>query len=182
MAFFTEKQIWEFLNTQLAIWSSGLSESVIIRRAYQQTQVKTEPDFLVTLYPISNNRYGFQGNSDEFITGTGMVHTERYAIRKTLQASVQKKNPNNTDTAPEDIAENLSSFLQSQAFITTLVAADLGIERVTDIRDPFFQDDSDQFEATPNFDFVLTYTQEITSIIPGVEVIEGEVKSVSGLL
>ncbi len=67
-----------------------------------------------------------------------------------------------------DLANEVASILQSQATRVTLMASNVGILRVSEITNPYFQDDRDQFEATPTFDFILTSLETRITIVPTV--------------
>lgn len=67
-----------------------------------------------------------------------------------------------------DLANEVASILQSQATRVTLMASNVGILRISEITNPYFQDDRDQFEATPTFDFILTSLETRVSIVPTV--------------
>ena len=65
-----------------------------------------------------------------------------------------------------DLANEVASILQSQATRVTLMTSNVGILRVSEITNPYFQDDRDQFEATPTFDFILTSLETRITIVP----------------
>jgi len=52
--------------------------------------------------------------------------------------------------------------------------------RVTDVRNPFFEDDKTRFEANPNFDITLTHASPITLTVPPVDRIEGAPSPIPG--
>ena len=58
--------------------------------------------------------------------------------------------------------------MQSDATRAILNASGVGILRVTDIINPYFVDDRDNFEASPSFDFVLTYQNVRVSTSPQI--------------
>lgn len=67
-----------------------------------------------------------------------------------------------------DLANEVASILQSQATRVTLMNSNVGILRISEITNPYFQDDRDQFEASPTFDFILTSLETRITIVPTV--------------
>ena len=182
MTFFTENDIWSFLKNELNIWEVGYVDSVTIRRAFQPSQNKTITDFLASIFQISNKRYGFQGSTDKFNTDLDqMEHFERYIYNKTLQISTQQLTEDTTVRTAGDAAESLASYLQSQAFIDRIVEQGIEILRITEVRHPHYETSSGQYRGDPSFDFVLSYTQEIMTVIDGITEVNGEVRAVESL-
>lgn len=58
-----------------------------------------------------------------------------------------------------DIANRAAAILQSDFGLDFLRAGGAGMLRITDVRNPKFVNGSDEYEASPNFDFVLTHKQ-----------------------
>lgn len=133
---------------------------VIVKQANQPTQqgVNSSPTVYFTM--IDKRRYGYLGrfyawDSDDSV----MVHTESQYMESTFQVSAlvrQFPTTPNQYTA-NDLVYEVSNIMQSDSTLDLLNAAGVGILRVTDIRNPYFTDDRDQFEAVPSFDFTLTY-------------------------
>ena len=97
-----------------------------------------------------------------------MVHTENQKYETTFQLSVLATQFPATPTqyTASDICNLCAAILQSSVAIQAFEAQGVGIERVTDVRNPYFTDDRGQFEASPSFDYVLTHNQTITSTTP----------------
>ena len=62
-----------------------------------------------------------------------------------------------TQYTASDVLNIVASILQSSATISQLAAVGVGIYRVTDLRNPYFTNDYDRFQASPSFDFTLTH-------------------------
>lgn len=75
---------------------------------------------------------------------------------------------NNTQYTASDIANLLAAILQTSETIEMLTKAGVGILNITDVRNPFFSDDHDRWEASPSFDFVLTHKQVLTGSSPTI--------------
>jgi len=68
-----------------------------------------------------------------------------------------------------DVAQHLKMFLQTPTVMRRLRAMGIGLLRVTNVRNPYFQDDRNQIEANPNFDLVVTYNRTISMTTPGTD-------------
>jgi hypothetical protein len=140
-----------------------------LKQAFQPTQqgVNTQPT--AYLYKIGDRRYGFTRRSDEWDSqNSRMVHTEIQQYETTFQLSALATQDPKTPTqyTASDILNLCASILQSSVAIQTFESHGVGIERVTDVRNPYVLDDRAQFEASPSFDFIMTHKQIITSYTP----------------
>lgn len=97
-----------------------------------------------------------------------MTHTESQKYETTFQLSaLGTQNPSTPDQyTASDICNLCASILQSQSTITTFQNAGVGIEKISEIRNPYFMDDREQPEASPSFDFVVTHNQIIVTTTP----------------
>lgn len=157
------------INTLIAGETIAGISGTPIKQAFQPTTQGANSVPTAYIYKISDRRFGFLGRSDVWNTNTSqMVHTETQQYESTFQLStLATQNPATpTQYTASDICNLCASILQSSAAVATLEAQGVGIERVTDVRNPFFLDDREQFEASPSFDFTLTHKQIITSTTP----------------
>lgn len=155
-----------------------------IAAAFQPSRqgVNTPPTAFI--FKIADHRYGYIQRSDKWdANNQQMVHTETQQYETTFQISaLATQNPATpTQLTASDICNLCAAILQSDAAIATFEAQGVGIERVTDVRNPYFLDDRNQFEANPSFDFVLTHKQIITSTTPIVQSTEIEIYSVGNI-
>lgn len=152
-----------------------------IAQSFQPTQQGTPSEPTAFIYKIGDKRYGGPFWADVWDDNTDtMVHTEKQKYETTFQLSAlatQSASIENQYTAA-DILNFCASILQSQVSVAAFVAAGVGIERVNDIRNPYFQDDRQQFEASPSFDFVIAHDQIITSQMPIIQNTEFQIKSI----
>ena len=142
--------------------------NVVVQQANQPTQqgIPTAPT--VYFYKVGNRRYGFLGRQDVWSSESNtMVHNERQYYETTfrIQALVLQnvKAPNYTAS---DLANEVACILQSDNTRTILNNSGVGVLRITDIRNPYFVDDRDNFEALPSFDFTLVYLNDRLSTSP----------------
>jgi len=145
---------------------------VTVKQSNQPTQQGVNSSPTVYFFKVSNKRYGFLGRFDEYNETQGeIVHTESQYYETTFQVSALVRQfpitPNQYTAS--DLVNEVASILQSDKTLAILNAAGVGILRVIDITNPYFTDDMDQFEASPSFDFTLTYQASRVSITPMVQ-------------
>jgi hypothetical protein len=144
---------------------------VITKQANQPTQQGINSGPTVYFYKVSNKRYGFLGRWDKWNSlSNTMVHTEAQYYETTFQVSaLVRQYPITPDQyTASDLVNEVASIMQSDNTRAILNAAGVGILRVTDISNPYFVDDHDNFEAVPSFDFVLTSQSFRTSTDPKI--------------
>jgi hypothetical protein len=163
----TEKELYALLVSTI---NDGLEAQSITARVQQADQpttqgVSTGP--LVTLNNVSMRRYGFLGRTDTYDDDV-MTHTETQTFRTTFQCGTLYPQLVTDTTGPtaNDLLQTVAGILQSDATIQAFVAVGVGIERIADIRQPYFTDDMKRFEASPSFDFTLTYSNSIVTTVP----------------
>lgn len=141
-----------------------------------QQGVNTAPT--VFFYKIGDYRYGSVGRKEELkLDESEFVHREIQWYETTFQIhalSIQDVNDITKPTA-SDLVNTVAAILQSSKTLEIFLAADVGILKIGDIRNPYFSDDRDRFEASPSFDFVLLHQQIIESVTPVVEDVTFEV-------
>jgi hypothetical protein len=64
-----------------------------------------------------------------------------------------------------DVVNYMKQYINSRACLAQLKAAGVGILRITDIRNPYFKDDREVYEANPNFDVILQHKRTITASV-----------------
>jgi hypothetical protein len=65
-----------------------------------------------------------------------------------------------------DIVNLAASIMQSRTTVATLEAQGVGVLKITEVRNPYFSDDRQRYEASPSFDFSLTHKQIIVTAPP----------------
>lgn len=139
---------------------------VVVRPIYQPLTVGIPSAPQVTLQAIGDRRYGWLDRK------TGLQWWET-----TLQiGATARRDPTaaNFMTLPsaKDICKVASDILQGNTGLVALAVERVRPLRVTEIRNLQFVNDSDQYEAMPNFDVVLVYPRVVESITPPVDAIE----------
>ena len=62
--------------------------------------------------------------------------------------------------------------VQSQPFIIAMTKAEVGVRRPSEVRNPQFVNDQDQYEFQPSFDFTVTHKQVIIQLTDSIESVE----------
>lgn len=162
--------------------ASGLS-SVAVKQSFQPTNQGANSQPTIYLFKIGNKRVGFLKRESEWIINPAparMRHEERQWYETTFQISALSiQNPSDsTQRTASDLCNIASAILQGDTGREALQKKGIGMLRVTDVRNPYFLDDKDRFEASPSFDFTLTHEQVIISTDPVVETFEFNVERV----
>jgi hypothetical protein len=162
----------------LPIIKSGLIadgfDDVVVQQANQPTQQGVPTSPTVYFYKTGNKRYGFLGRLDEWEPiGSSMVHHEKQYYETTFRIqTLVLQNVKSPTYTSSDLANEVASILQSDRTLTILNTQGVGILRITDIVNPYFTDDRDNFEALPSFDFTMLYLNDRLSTNPIVDSFE----------
>lgn len=160
--------------------TSGL-ETVKMARNFQPRQQGAPSGPYVYFIKLSDHRHGSPERRDVWDEDAGaFVHTETQRYETTLQfmALVPQDPKATTGLTESDILNAVSGIMQSDAIISAFQAQEVGILRVTEVRNPYIVDDRDQFEATPSFDVVLTHTRQRVTALPAVVTYQANVSRI----
>lgn len=118
----------------------------------------------VLFFPVGSRRYGWLRRDEVWDADAGRyVHREVQAYETTVQFEALGPPPVAGVSTPTvtaaDLVNTAAAVLQSDKALASLRAAGLGVLRVTDVRQPYMQNDRDQFEAVPSFDLIVTREQ-----------------------
>lgn len=153
-----------------------------LKQSNQPTKQGVPSTPYVFFTKVTNQKIGSPGrkydNYDE--PGRQVDQTDNYWIGATYQfSSLIKQDITDEDSVSAyDIMELTAAILQNISIIQQFRERGISIERITDIRQPFFLDDNDEFEAEPSFDVVLTYNQTITFKTPIADPVEADIQRV----
>lgn len=166
----------EFYTLLFYVLEAGLERygfiGVDARQANQPRVVGTPVGPSVLVSNISTRRYGFLRREDTWDGDSAMIHKETQTMEVVLQCGALVPAPPPPATLPTYTAGDLTGIcaqiLQSDLGRETLKIGGVGIERITDIRQPTFVDDKNQFEASPSFDFTVTFDRVYLSTSPRI--------------
>lgn len=149
----------------LAVIKAGLQEKgfgdIAVRRAYQPRRGAT-PDKLVSFFPVSSKLYGFFGKTQK--VGTVIEEKTEQVVETIWQFQAQFKETANSELTATDILLIVSDILRDGR--EEMRAQGVNMLRITDIRNPYFLDSSDEYTASPSFDIILQTNRQTTKEIP----------------
>lgn len=73
-----------------------------------------------------------------------------------------------------DVAHLLKQYLNARQVMAVFRASGVSVLRITDIRNPKFEDERGLFEANPNFDVILQHKRVLDFRVPGSNTVVGE--------
>jgi len=130
---------------------------------------------------IGTKNYGWQSRKDEFNDGDDdFDHTERQWKERTVQIGVEiTENPaDDTLSTATDVVNCINMGFGSEKIFLSLKSQGVGIIRITDVREPYIQDEHDRYTMQPNFDCVFSYLLTKQSKVEKLEAIEGNTQAI----
>jgi hypothetical protein len=118
-----------------------------------------------------NLNYAPGNVASESMTSQGAqiyTETEQYATTFQISALATQDPSNPNQLTASDIVNLAVYVMQSAATITALEAQGVGVLNIQQVRNPYFSDDRQRYEASPSADFTLTHKQIVTTVIPVV--------------
>lgn len=143
--------------------------AIAFAQNFQPTAQGVNTQNTVYLNKLGDHRYGYLERTNVWDQDAQtMIHTETqfYETMFQINALAIQDAANVNSLTASDIVNLAAAILQSDASRATLIAAGVNILRITDVRNPYFMDDKDRFEADPSFDFTLEHEQVIVSTAP----------------
>lgn len=130
---------------------------------------------------ITERNWGSPKRGQTWDDGQGkFVTTLLQACAATYQfmALVPQDPSDEQQPTESDVLQQFRAIMQSDEVLGAFRAEGISIERIADVRNPFFTDDRDQFEASPSFDVALTYSRDYAGTIPAVSTFEADIRRV----
>ena len=143
-----------------------------VAQGFQPQQQGAPSEQAWFIHKISIHKYGYAQKIPK-LNDAGLIDVEETrVIERTYQITAfNKLTPEEmtpTVKTADDMAEEAAAIMQSTSVVDALRAQGVGILRITDIRTPYFDDQHDQNDISPNFDFTVTYTRQLTSTVQPV--------------
>jgi hypothetical protein len=151
---------------------------VTVKQANQPTQQGIDTGPTVYFFKVSSKRYGWLGRNDVWNPNTmQMQHFESQYFESAwqMQALVLQDPTTPNQYTASDLISEVSDIMQSDNTRAILNSSGIGILRITDITNPYFTDDRDNFEAIPSFDMTFVYENVRTSVDPVVTQFSAEI-------
>lgn len=73
-----------------------------------------------------------------------------------------------------DVVNYMKQYINARQTIQLLKPLGVSVLRVTQIRNPYFEDDRAGFEANPNFDVVLQHKRAISFTVSATDIVKGQ--------
>jgi len=136
-----------------------------VLQSFQPTQqgVPTGPRAFLQI--VGQQRIGQTQKSDIYDEeAEEMIHQETQQMLTQFQVSaLSTQDPaSTTQYTAADIVNLVAMILQNQQTVEALAAQGFGLQLASPTRNPKFLDDRDRFEASPSFDFNITYNLIVT--------------------
>lgn len=161
--------VFQILNAGKA--GAGIP-TVLYKQSYQPTKQGANSAPTAYLNKLFDEVIGSPFRLDEWDVHDGeIIHTEsqQYGTHFQLTA-LATQDPTDVNSLTASDILNLSRYiLQCDVGIQAFQTAGAGIQRITAVRNTPFQDDRQNWEYQPSFDFIITHKQIITSTTPVIE-------------
>ncbi len=171
----TDNELASLIRQSLLTVMEGQSiDGFPVIGAFQPTTQGRVPDGIY-FHPVSDNRYGWQSRTDEYDEMSGdQTHTESQWHESTFQVQgFARQNPADLSLpTAKDLTDTVAMLMQSQPFRQLLRDEGVGIQRVTQVRAPFFVNDNGNFEQNPSFDITFSHKRVINQVTPSITDIE----------
>lgn len=154
---------------------------VALARKYQPRQHGAATGPIVYFFKVSDRNHGSPKREEKYNeAGAIFDQSQRQVVESTYQfAAWVPQDPAATTALTEsDVLNIVSAIMQSDGFLAAFRTAGVGIQRVTNVRNPYFVDERDRFEAEPSFDIVLTHYRNLSSTLPIVNTYEANINRV----
>lgn len=178
-----DNDLIELLATrmELASATAGWNFPVVQKEQPTQQGIPTEPT--IFLEKLFDNLYGFAARSNDIVTETDdfgpfpqMRETDKQLIETAFQISawvIQDPTNTNLPTA-SDVVNYVSMFLRHRETIRAWAPLNVNLLRVTQIRNPYTEDDRHRNEATPSLDLILTHDRTLTLDVSSADTVVGD--------
>lgn len=166
----TDNQLEILLREQLL---AGLARqgyaTVPVVSSYQPTTEGRNTEATVYFFPLQDQRYGWQGRKRvvDLISGA-ITTTETQLMESGFQIfALAPQDPEDLSLpTAKDLVNIAAMICNSETFITAIRRAGAGVQRITQIRSPYFVNDEGQFEASPSFDIIISHKRQIQEVTP----------------
>ncbi|WP_430442436.1 phage gateway protein [Providencia huaxiensis] len=153
----TDNDIDIAIRKQLLFQLKEVGIDIPVKAGFQSTKQGRE-DNMVMFFPINENGHGWQGRNYN-IQGNNANHQENQLSEKTYQVQALITTLGNCTAG--DMTAIVRMIVNSLPFVTALRKQNIGVQRATGIRRPYFLNDQGNYEQNPSFDFNVTFTRSL---------------------
>jgi hypothetical protein len=163
-----DNQLINLLATQLEAASAAAGWNYIVVQKDQPTQqgIPTAPT--IFFEKLFDNQHGWPMDSYAYQSASNnFTETETQMVNTTFQISALViQDPTNLSLpTASDVANFMQQYLSARWSINAFMEQDVGMLRVTSVRNPAFNDDRTLYEFNPNFDIVLTHSRTVSGTV-----------------
>lgn len=177
----TDNEVIRAVRDVLLAGFSAAGVPCQVKQAYQPTPQGTVSGNVLYLAKILPGRYGHPGTKRIYNNATGVFDTSTVFIEvPTYQVtgSVDIDPSDISHRTVSDLVNMAANILQTLATRKTLLESGIGIERITQVRLLYFNNQEGRHEQEPSFDFTLNYTTELLSETPAVTATDVDIISI----
>jgi hypothetical protein len=161
-----DNQIFEVL---VSVINAGLTNrgytDVVVQQAYQPTEqgVPSAPN--VNIFKLDDTTYGWPSEKSETLVGETKTNYSQYFLSRFQIGAWVQQNPSDTTLlTSSDLCRLVLLILQREATQDVFSLNNMGMLLPNDVKNPYFEDDRGQFQATPYFE--LTVQHKDIEVLP----------------
>lgn len=154
---------------EAGLTANGFTTAVVV--ATNQPTQEGIPSVPTVYYTkLHDKPYGFVSDEEYTDEDDNRISSSSQACETTFQIDARVTQDPSDLTIPtaSDLVNFVALLMNTAITIGTLAASGIGILRVSEIGNQYFTDDRDNQEAFPSFDFTLTHTRTIATVVPVV--------------
>ncbi len=143
-------------------------EAVTFARNFQSRPQGVATGPIVYFFKVTEKRHGSPKRRDVINLDEEFDHSQLQLVEATWQfdAWIPQDPRIASELTESDVLSIVSGIIQTDTILQIFRDAGVGVQRVTEVRNPYIQDDRDRNEAIPSFDIVLTHYRTLVSTVP----------------
>lgn len=159
----TEHDIIKLFKGYLETKMTEYGYPVSVKQSFQPKKVGANSANTLYFFHINSKRVGHPQRSASWdeLTST-MGYTDKIRVESTFQISGLINYDSSSTYTPADFMFMAAHILQTLEFKNHIAASGAAILKIGEIRNPYFENDKDRFQASPSFDFVIAYDKTLS--------------------
>lgn len=141
-----------------------------VKQGYQPT-TQGRLDKCIYFWALPDIPEGWQYRKHKADEGGQISTTETQIIATSYQmGALISDDPSDAgQKTAKDITVLARMVVQSQPFVIAMTKSGVGVRRPSEVRNPQFVNDQDQYEFQPSFDFTVTHKQVIIQLTDSID-------------
>lgn len=173
----TDSDLIDTIADKIEAYMATTTTPVTVLASNQPTQQGMTNGNYVFIGKVGYKPIGLQKETKTWNVNKFDVSTsQKYESTFQIDALIKRKKTDLITTS--DIVNTICMVMNSRKFIRELKTSNITMLRITDVRNPYFKDDTDQHQATPSFDFTISYERSIISAVSKISTIQNKIKGV----